>query len=82
MAQKRCWNARSWARDPLFDWLQHTARTDSAQMYRTFNCGIGMVVIVSAERAEAAVDFLRSHGETAQVIGQVRAGSRGVVIQE
>jgi phosphoribosylformylglycinamidine cyclo-ligase len=73
---------RSWARDPLFDWLQHVARTDSAEMYRTFNCGIGMVVIVSAERAEAAVDFLRSHGETAQVIGQVRAGSRGVVIQE
>jgi phosphoribosylformylglycinamidine cyclo-ligase len=73
---------RSWARDPLFDWLQHTARTDSAHMYRTFNCGIGMVVIVSAERAEAAVDFLRAHGETAQVIGQVRAGTRGVVIQE
>jgi phosphoribosylformylglycinamidine cyclo-ligase len=72
----------SWARDPLFDWLQHTARTDSAQMYRTFNCGIGMVVIVSAERAEAAVDFLRARGESAQVIGQVRAGGRGVVIQE
>ena len=51
-------------------------------MYRTFNCGIGMVVIVSAERAETAVDFLRAHGESAQVIGQVRAGSRGVVIQE
>jgi phosphoribosylformylglycinamidine cyclo-ligase len=72
----------SWARDPLFDWLQHTARTDSAEMYRTFNCGIGMVVIVSAERAEAAVDFLRARGESAQVIGQVRAGGRGVVIQE
>ena len=72
----------SWARDPLFDWLQHTARTDSAEMYRTFNCGIGMVVIVSAERAEAAVDFLRARGENAQVIGQVRAGGRGVVIQE
>jgi phosphoribosylaminoimidazole (AIR) synthetase len=41
-----------------------------------------MVVIVSAERAEAAVDFLRARGESAQVIGQVRAGGRGVVIQE
>jgi phosphoribosylformylglycinamidine cyclo-ligase len=51
-------------------------------MYRTFNCGIGMVVIVSAERAEAAVDFLRARGESAQVIGQVRSGGRGVVIQE
>ncbi|MBS0579057.1 MAG: phosphoribosylformylglycinamidine cyclo-ligase [Proteobacteria bacterium] len=72
----------SWARDPLFDWLQHAARTDSAEMYRTFNCGIGMVVIVAADRAAAALELLRSHGETAQVIGQVRAGSGGVVIQE
>ena len=37
---------RAWPRDPVFDWLQHIARTDSADMYRTFNCGIGMVVIV------------------------------------
>jgi phosphoribosylformylglycinamidine cyclo-ligase len=73
---------RSWARDPLFDWLQHTARTDSAEMYRTFNCGIGMIVIVAAERAAAAVEFLRARGETAQVIGEVRSGGRGVVIQE
>jgi phosphoribosylformylglycinamidine cyclo-ligase len=72
----------SWGRDPLFDWLQHTARTDSAEMYRTFNCGIGMVVIVAAGRAEAAVEFLRARGETCQVIGEIRAGSRGVVIQE
>jgi phosphoribosylformylglycinamidine cyclo-ligase len=73
---------KSWARDPLFDWLQHTARTDSAEMYRTFNCGIGMVVIVAADRTTAALELLRAHGETAQVIGQVRAGGRGVVIQE
>jgi phosphoribosylformylglycinamidine cyclo-ligase len=73
---------RSWARDPLFEWLQHTARTDSAEMYRTFNCGIGMVVIVAAARAAEAVEFLRARGEDAQLIGTVRAGSRGVVIQE
>jgi phosphoribosylformylglycinamidine cyclo-ligase len=72
----------SWARDPLFDWLQHTARTDSAEMYRTFNCGIGMVVIVAAARASAALEFLRGQGENAQQIGEVRAGHRGVVIQE
>ncbi len=72
----------SWARDPLFEWLQHTARTDTAAMYRTFNCGIGMVVIVAPEHAAQALEFLRKHGEDAQLIGQVRAGSRGVVIQE
>jgi phosphoribosylformylglycinamidine cyclo-ligase len=73
---------RRWPRDPLFDWLQHIARVDAAEMYRTFNCGIGMVVIVAAERAAAAVQLLNAHGAGAQLIGAVRAGSRGVLIEE
>ena len=73
---------RSWPDDPLFSWLQRTARIDAAEMYRTFNCGIGMVVIVAAARAAAAVEFLRARGESAQVIGEVRAGGRGVLIHE
>jgi phosphoribosylformylglycinamidine cyclo-ligase len=73
---------RSWHDDPLFGWLQRTARIDAAEMYRTFNCGIGMIVIVPSERAAAAVQFLRARGETAQVIGEVRAGGRGVLIHE
>ncbi len=73
---------RRWPRDPLFDWLQHIARVDAAEMYRTFNCGIGMAVIVAAERAAAAVEFLNARGESAQLIGEVRAGSRGVLIEE
>ena len=72
----------SWPRDPVFDWLQHIARVDSAEMYRTFNCGIGMVAIVPAAQAQAAVQLLNSQGEHARVIGEVRAGSRGVVISE
>jgi phosphoribosylformylglycinamidine cyclo-ligase len=73
---------RSWHDDPLFGWLQRTARIDAAEMYRTFNCGIGMIAIVPSERAAAAVQFLRARGETAQVIGEVRAGGRGVLIHE
>ena len=69
---------KSWHRDPVFDWLQRTARIDPAEMYRTFNCGIGMVAIVPQEHARAAVDLLNSRGETATVIGEVRSGSRGV----
>ena len=72
----------SWQRDPVFDWLQRTARIDTAQMYRTFNCGIGMVAIVPNEHAQAAVNLLNSRGETAAVIGEVRKGGRGVVIIE
>ena len=73
---------KSWQRDPVFDWLQRTARIDSAEMYRTFNCGIGMIAIVPKEHAQAAIDLLNSRGETATVIGEVRKGGHGVVINE
>jgi phosphoribosylformylglycinamidine cyclo-ligase len=73
---------KSWHRDPVFEWLQRTARIDAAEMYRTFNCGIGMVAIVPNEHAQAAVNLLNSRGETARVIGEVRTGGRGVVINE
>jgi phosphoribosylformylglycinamidine cyclo-ligase len=72
----------SWQRDPVFDWIQRTARISAAEMYRTFNCGIGMVAIVPNEHAQAAVSLLNSRGETASVIGEVRKGGRGVVINE
>jgi phosphoribosylformylglycinamidine cyclo-ligase len=75
-------NRRSWNRDPVFDWLQRTGRMELTEMYRTFNCGIGMVVIVPAADAQLAVDLLNARGETASVIGEVRKGSHGVVINE
>lgn len=73
---------KSWPRDPVFEWLQRTARIDSAEMYRTFNCGIGMVAVVPEEHAQTAVNLLNSRGESASVIGSVRKGSHGVVINE
>jgi phosphoribosylformylglycinamidine cyclo-ligase len=71
-----------WPRDPLFDWLQQAGRIEPAEMYRTFNCGIGMVAVVPAAHAAAALALLAGHGETAAVIGEVRAGGRGVHIVE
>ena len=73
---------RRWGSDAVFEWLQSTARLDAAEMYRTFNCGIGMAVIVSPAQAAAAMQLLAAHGEVAHLIGEVRSGSRGVVIQE
>jgi phosphoribosylformylglycinamidine cyclo-ligase len=72
----------SWARDPVFEWLAATGRIAPAEMYRTFNCGIGMVAVVSSQDAEAALTTLATLGETAAVIGTVARGSRGVVIEE
>jgi phosphoribosylformylglycinamidine cyclo-ligase len=73
---------RSWPQQPVFEWLQRAGRISSAEMYRTFNCGVGMTVIVGAGDAVAAVEFLAARGEGARIIGAVRAGSRGVHIQE
>jgi phosphoribosylformylglycinamidine cyclo-ligase len=72
---------RAWHRDPVFEWLQSAAAIEPAEMYRTFNCGVGMVVIVARERAAAAIEFLAARGETAQLIGEVRRGGRGVYIE-
>jgi phosphoribosylformylglycinamidine cyclo-ligase len=49
-------------------------------MYRVFNCGIGMTVQLAAGDAQRAIAILRDMGVEALVIGEVRAGTRGVVI--
>jgi phosphoribosylformylglycinamidine cyclo-ligase len=51
-------------------------------MYRTFNCGIGMIVVVAPADVDAALAQLNSTGETATIIGGVGRGTRGVVIEE
>jgi phosphoribosylformylglycinamidine cyclo-ligase len=49
-------------------------------MYRVFNCGIGMTIQVAAKDADRAVSILREAGQEAVVIGEVKSGTRGVVI--
>jgi phosphoribosylformylglycinamidine cyclo-ligase len=63
------WNA--WQRAPLFDWLQRTGNVADAEMHRTFNCGVGMVVIVAKEDAGAALAYLDDAGETVWQIGEI-----------
>jgi phosphoribosylformylglycinamidine cyclo-ligase len=64
----------SWTRPPVFDWLQSKGGIEDAEMLRTFNCGIGMVVAVDAEDLDQALERLRVGGEDARVIGQIEAG--------
>jgi phosphoribosylformylglycinamidine cyclo-ligase len=71
---------KSWARDPVFDWLQTQGRVADAEMYRVFNCGIGMTVHVAKGDADRAIALLREAGQPALAIGEVRSGERGVVI--
>jgi phosphoribosylformylglycinamidine cyclo-ligase len=71
---------RSWRREPVFDWLQQQGKIADPEMYRVFNCGIGMTVHVSASDAQRAIDVLREAGQEALVIGEIRSGTRGAVI--
>jgi phosphoribosylformylglycinamidine cyclo-ligase len=71
---------KSWRREAVFDWLQRQGQVADAEMYRVFNCGIGMTVQVAASDAARAIAVLRERGVEALVIGEVRAGTRGVVI--
>jgi len=64
-------DAQSWERPPAFRWLQEQGGVSDSEMYRTFNCGIGMVVCVAPADAETALALLAEQGETAWHIGTV-----------
>ena len=67
----------AWPQPPIFDWLQQHGALEVEEMYRTFNCGIGMVVCVAADDLQASLQQLRHHGETAWHIGHIEAGAPG-----
>jgi len=62
----------AWSMPPLFGWLQEQGNVSDAEMHRVFNCGIGMVAIVSPQDAAAAETLLRDAGETVSRIGTIR----------
>jgi phosphoribosylformylglycinamidine cyclo-ligase len=68
-------NINSWLRPPIFDWLQEQGNIADREMYRTFNCGIGMLVCVASDNMDETVNLLNEMGETAWVIGQIDAHS-------
>lgn len=68
----------SWTLPPVFRWLAETAGMSEAELLKTFNCGIGMMVVVAADRAEAVAQVLRDAGETVVPMGRVVAGA-GVI---
>lgn len=62
-----------WVMPPLFTWLQQHGNVADAEMHRVFNCGIGMVVIVSKDNAAKAIEQLTAAGEQVWQIGEIRA---------
>jgi phosphoribosylformylglycinamidine cyclo-ligase len=64
---------KTWQAPSVFEWLQHHGKVDDAEMARTFNCGIGMIVVVANPDADRAVRLLRDAGETVFHIGEILA---------
>ncbi len=68
----------SWQLPPVFRWLASTANMAEAELLKTFNCGIGLIVVAAPDRAEALAQVLREAGETVTEIGRVVEGE-GVI---
>ncbi|MFO7757541.1 MAG: phosphoribosylformylglycinamidine cyclo-ligase [Roseovarius sp.] len=68
----------AWQLPGVFRWLAETGGMEEGELLKTFNAGIGMVVVVAADQAERVADALRQSGERVHRIGQVTAGAGGV----
>jgi phosphoribosylformylglycinamidine cyclo-ligase len=71
----------SWKAPAVFETLREAGRIDDSEMFRTFNMGIGYVVIVDRDVADRATKALESAGETVYALGDVVAGARGVELE-
>jgi phosphoribosylformylglycinamidine cyclo-ligase len=74
----------SWAMPEVFRWLQRTGNVANAEMHRTFNCGVGMVICVSADEGEKALTLLREAGESPWLIGTIEqaTGTERVLVND
>ncbi|WDD97288.1 phosphoribosylformylglycinamidine cyclo-ligase [Thalassomonas actiniarum] len=64
-------NKASWQWPQIFNWLQEKGNISEHEMYRTFNCGVGMIIAVPSDKLEASLDILKAQGENAWHIGAI-----------
>ncbi|MBV7300876.1 phosphoribosylformylglycinamidine cyclo-ligase [Enterovibrio paralichthyis] len=64
-------DGNSWEWPAIFNWLQESGNVTEHEMYRTFNCGVGLVIALPAEQAQQAIDILNQEGENAWLIGSI-----------
>ncbi|ANX04207.1 phosphoribosylformylglycinamidine cyclo-ligase [Immundisolibacter cernigliae] len=76
-------DTRAWQRPAIFDWLQRNGGIAAPEMWRTFNCGLGLIVVLPAERADEAIARLQEAGESACRVGEIvpRGDGPGVVLE-
>ncbi|KZN57391.1 phosphoribosylformylglycinamidine cyclo-ligase [Pseudoalteromonas luteoviolacea] len=67
----------SWEWPAIFNWLQENGNISTHEMYRTFNCGVGMILVVPAEKLEQSLEILTAQGENAWHIGEIQDAGEG-----
>jgi phosphoribosylformylglycinamidine cyclo-ligase len=72
----------SWTLPPVFEWLHREGNIEPNELYRTFNCGIGMTVVVAEDEAEKALALLADAGEPGTIIGRITTDAASEVVLE
>ena len=67
----------SWQWPEVFNWLQKSGNVETYEMYRTFNCGVGMIIALPQDQVESALALLKAEGENAWLIGQIETAAAG-----
>ena len=70
-------NGGAWTPPLVFQWLAESSQAGEAEMLRTFNCGIGMVLVVGASEAQSVCAMLQAEGEAPVIMGEVEASVKG-----
>ncbi|ASP40367.1 phosphoribosylformylglycinamidine cyclo-ligase [Bacterioplanes sanyensis] len=70
-------DTNSWQWPAVFNWLQQQGNVATAEMFRTFNCGVGMIIAVPEDKADAAVALLNAEGEQSWIIGELASRADG-----
>ena len=73
-------NKNSWQLPEIFQWLQKNGNVETNEMHRTFNCGVGMVLMTDASDADAIIEVLKANGEEAWQLGTIETGDKEQVI--
>ncbi len=68
-------NGESWQWPSIFHWLQQVGSIDSHEMYRTFNCGVGLIIVLPKSFVEPAIKFLNASGEKAWLLGEIKSSN-------
>jgi len=70
-------NGESWQWPAIFNWLMEKGNITTHEMYRTFNCGVGMIIVVPQDKIEQSIEILTAHGEKAWHIGAIADKAEG-----